>query len=216
MASVLRFIASVVLVCTASHIARADEAPPIDVSPDQNRLDEIAEKIVSLERRLDALELAFRSQPGSSPASSGHSIAVAGIALKKLSEVSRLVVRDPAASGHDDPTGVSTLCRVLVEAQLSAAGFMVVSTDQEADAEFVLTTAFSQKGRGFMGITSEEENINLSFVVLVRSLPNHEVLFSYTNDTDGTPSEACKSLSRSVVSKLTKAKAASATPQPAK
>lgn len=57
-----------------------------------------------------------------------------------------------------------------------------------------------------MGITSEDENIHLNYIVLVRSLQNRRVLFSSTDDIDGTPSKACKNFARDAVSRLAKAK----------
>ena len=209
----LQLVTMALFLAFAPPVAAGDSSNA-DPSEDQIRLEELAKKIDSMEKRLDALEQALRSQVSIPAIPPSHSESASRRASTSISEVSRLVIRNASETGSGDIAGITSLCRVALESELPTKGFVPVPIEQEADAEIVLAITSTQKGRGFLGITSEDENVNLSYVVLVKSLPDQRVLFKYSNDTDGKPNKACGSFARRVVSELAQAKVAPAATAP--
>ena len=203
----MRFLAALSVASLAGSVAHISASEPSDQPTaivEQARLEQISARLDSLERRVAALEQRSpsASAPGSAPAANPRS------SPNSLSEVNTLVVRDHDVAGQSaEPRSLAPLCRSALVGALVEKGFVVVADDGTADAEVVLTVSYLQQGRGFLGITDESENVDLSYSVLVRSLPQHVVLFSYANDEDGKPGAACNDAARTTATRLIKAKA---------
>lgn len=117
-----------------------------------------------------------------------------------ISDVKTVVIRDSA------PTPESAICMAALDVRLSEAGFTVQDTTDGADAELLAAMSFAAEGRGLMGLTSSDE-VNVSFSILIKSLPSHHLLFSLSNDTKNSLATACDKMARKTVKKIQEARA---------
>ena len=93
------------LLSSALSVYRAEEPAGNEAPSDRARLDELAKRLESLEERVNALEQAVPVQPGASgvaPLRSAGSDTSTRPAPTKVSEVSRLVLREGATTGSVD------------------------------------------------------------------------------------------------------------------
>jgi hypothetical protein len=128
---------------------------------------------------------------------------------RTIADVSRVFLRMDTKSASEDPAGVWPVCRAQVEVQIAGKAFKVVSDKSAADAELAVTLTYSSTSsfsRAWRGVTAEE-GINLSSVSVIRSLPEGAVLFSFSDETEGTPGEACEEFGSDLASRVARAKA---------
>ncbi len=111
--------------------------------------------------------------------------------------VKTLVIRDSA------PSPESAICIAALDANLSKAGFTVQETTDGADAELLTALRFAAEGRGLMGLTSSDE-VDVSFSILIKSLPDHHLLFSLLDHTKNSLATACDKMAKKTVKEILK------------
>jgi hypothetical protein len=126
------------------------------------------------------------------------SIAAAGEPTA-LSGVKTLVIRDSA------PSPESAICIAALDARLSEAGFTVQEASDGAEAELSTAFRFAAEGRGLMGLTSSDE-VEVSFSILIKSLPGHHLLFSFLDHTKNSLTSACDKMAKKTVKEIQSAR----------
>lgn len=116
-----------------------------------------------------------------------------------LSGVKTLLIRDSA------PSPESAICIAALDARLSEAGFTVQEATDGADAELSTALRFAAEGRGLMGLTSSDE-VDVSFSILIKSLPGHHLLFSLLDHTKNSLASACDRMAKKTVKEILKAR----------
>lgn len=111
----------------------------------------------------------------------------------RISGVKTLVIRDSS------PSKGSAMCIASLEARLTEKGFAVVETSDRADAEIMMTLAFAG-WRVWSGAFNRPAN--LTYVVTVKTLPDHRQLFSLQDDDSDDLGEACQTLAKKIVKRL--------------
>jgi hypothetical protein len=183
------------ILCLVVMPVPAEEATP---APNASAVEELQKRIEALEARLVRLEETCRA--GATPSASGSIPAPAIPPPETLDEVRGLVVE---FEGNPE---IGALCRPALEFQLQRLGYVVTRNAIAANAMLQIVTSGSELGRGFMGITSSEGEINLSFSAQLRGRRNDKILFQYSEDESGTPSSACADLAKDVAEALADAK----------
>jgi hypothetical protein len=96
------------------------------------------------------------------------------------------------------PSTGSAMCVAALEAKLAERGVTVVESGVAADAEIKMTLAMAS-WRVWSGWNRPA---NLTYVVAVKTLPDHQQLFSLDGDDSDDLGEACQSLAKKIVKKL--------------